>query len=71
MGHACSSVICTLKLCLVLGVCPASACGLALKQLAAGILAWSAAHFAPLVSLVGVHQVHLFALDLGSGRDTR
>ena len=57
MGHACSSVISTLKHCLVLGVCPASARGLASKSLAAVPLRLvSAAQSAPGALVDGVQQ---------------
>jgi hypothetical protein len=71
MGHACSSVICTFKLCLVLGVCLAFACRLALKELAAGVLISERSTSRALQSERRRPKVHFYTLDLGSGRDTR
>jgi hypothetical protein len=48
MGHACSSVICTLKLCLVMGVCSAATRELASNQLAAGSLVFERSTFCAL-----------------------
>ena len=71
MGHACSSVICTLKLSLVLGVCPAVARGLALKQLAAGISLGAQHNRCFQTACRASSKPFILAFDLGSGRDTR
>jgi hypothetical protein len=70
MGHACSSVIYTLKLCLVLGVCPASVRGLAPNALAAVLASSRAAQLRFLRCAARIHKATI-VFDLGSGRDTR
>ena len=62
MGHACSSVIYTLKLCLVLGVCPAFARGLAPNSLAAVLASSRAAQLRLRGGVARVHEATLPSL---------